>query len=99
MENLLDISKKVLPDFYLVMTRQKSPAVSSKGTIRPWSINYVYLFNTVKLIPILKSYGVKIGTATSLKSFLWVEAEIFPENKNSELTLSTRQIESIKLFE
>ena len=99
MESLLDISTKILPDYYLVMTGPRSPAVSSRGTTRPWLINYIYLFNTGKLIPILQSYGVKIGVATSLKSFLWNEAEVYPENKNSELLLSTKQIEFIKFFE
>lgn len=98
MENLLDISAKILPDYYLVFTGEKSPAISSKGKVRPWLINYIFLFNTGKLIPILQSYGVKIGVDTSLKSFLWNEAEIYPENKNKELSLTPPLLEIIKLF-
>lgn len=98
MENLLDVSTKILPDYYLVFTGAKAAAVSSKGKTRPWVINYIYLFNTVKLVSILKSYGVRIGIATSLRSFLWDDAEIYPEKRNQELQLSNEQFELIELF-
>lgn len=97
-ENLLDITPDYLPDYYLVMTGPSTPAISSRGCTRPWSINSVFLFNSVKLVNILKSFGIKIGIATSVRSYLWDEAEIFPNQRNPELVLSDEQISMLNLF-
>jgi len=98
-EKILDINTKVLPDYYLVMTGPGSPAVTSKGTIRPWLINNVYLFNSKKLVNDLKTSGRKIGIATSVRTYLWDEAEIYPIKRNKELELSIEQTNALKLFQ
>src|SRR5262245_57242332 len=40
-EGLLDITPDFLPDYYLVLTGPRSPAVTSRGRSRPWSIDGV----------------------------------------------------------
>ncbi len=98
MEGLLDISPVSLPDYYLVMTGSKVAAASSKGTVRPWIISYVHLFDAASLVSELKRPGVKIGIATSVCSYLWEAAEIYPAQHNKELLLSDEQKRLLALF-
>lgn len=98
MESLLDISPQYLPDFYLVMAGPKAPAISSRGTTRPWLIDYVFLFDAARLVENLKSRGIKIGIATSITKQLWQEAEIYPTQRNNQLILSEEQKRSLALF-
>ena len=97
-ENLIDIATSNLPDYYLVMTGPPSPAVSSIGKTRPWLITKVFLFNAKDLMKNLLSLNIKVGVATSVRSYLWDKAEIFPAQNNSELVLSSEQKEALKLF-
>jgi hypothetical protein len=97
-ENLIDIATSVLPDYYLVMTGPPSPPVSSIGKTRPWLITKVFLFNAKDLMEDLLSKNIKVGIATSVRSCLWDEAEIFPSQNSSELVLSNEQKEVLKLF-
>lgn len=96
-ENLLDIAPEGFPDYYLVLTGPKSQAISSKGQTRPFLISFAFLFNGTELINILKSRGVKIGIATSVKGVLWDEAEIYP-NHNPKFPLSKESRETLSLF-
>jgi len=98
LEGLLDINPGALPDFYLVMTGPKAAAVSSRGTIRPWVISYVFLFDAVKLVRKLESRGLKIGIATSVKEELWQEAEIYPANRSNQLVITEEQRGLLGLF-
>ena len=97
-EGILDINPKHLPDFYLILAGPKRPVASSKGESRPWTIEYVFLFYSDVLISELKSIGVKIGIATSVRKKLWDESEIFPNQRNNELLLNESQKELLKLF-
>ena len=100
-ENLLDINPDLESalDYYLVLTGPKSSATSSRGTTRPWVITNVYLFESHKLMEVLKRRGVKIGYATSVISKLWDGAEIYPERKNENFpSLSPEQIRLLELF-
>ena len=49
-EGLLDISQGPLPDYYLVLTGPAAPALSSRGTPRPWVIEFTYLFDARELV-------------------------------------------------
>jgi len=98
MDGLLDVSPDSLPDFYLVMTGPKAAAVSSRGAVRPWTMSYVYLFDAVRLVGELKRRGVKIGIATSVRSYLWEMAEIYPVQRNRQLLLSDEQKNLLALF-
>ncbi len=97
-EGLLDINPEALPDFYLVMTGLRAGSAASRGTIRPWLISYVYLFNAAELIEALNRRGVKIGVATSVQRELWEAAEIYPTLRNSQLMLSDEQRSQLTLF-
>ena len=97
-ENVLDITPDALPDYYLVLTGPKSPAVSSKGKVRPWLINSVYLFNAKELVSKLYKRGLKIYEATSVKDVYWGEAEIYPENNNHQYSLNQEQKDLLNLF-
>jgi hypothetical protein len=97
-ENLLDITPNCLPDYYLVITGPKSHDASSKGTTRPWLISNIYLFSSEKLMNELKNRESKLGVATSIISKLWDEAEIYPNQRNSIISLSEEQVQQLKLF-
>ena len=97
-QSLLDITPDCLPDYYLVLTGAKVNAASSKGTVCPWEIYNVYLFDAVELVGKLKERGVKIGIATSVKKESWDTAEIFPVQKNISLVVSDNQKQLLGLF-
>jgi len=98
MEGLLDISQSILPDYYLVLTGPKAPAISSRGTTRPWLISYVYLFEAKALVSQLKLRPVKIGVAASIAKQLWDAAELYPVPRNRLFTLSEEQRTMLALF-
>ena len=98
--NTLDINLNCLsdPDYYIVITGPKTGSGSSRGTTEPFVITKVYLFNSQKLIHELNNCRVKIGTATSVYSKLWEEAEIYPKKSNNIISLSKEQVEQLRLF-
>ena len=98
LEFLLDINPGAVPDFFLVMTGPKSPAQSSRGTMRPWIINHVFLFNGPELMTELKARGVKIGVATSVRKHEWQAAEIYPNMRNMSYRMSDEQMAMIHAF-
>jgi hypothetical protein len=95
---LLDVNPAALPGFYLVMTGPKSGAVSSRGGIRPWTIEAVFLFDAQALFGHLQQRGVKIGIATSVIQEQWRRAEIYPTPRNPALVLSGEQRRLLGLF-
>ncbi len=97
-EGLLDIEPRSLPDFYLVLTGPPSPAVSSKGTPRPWLISSVCLFDAHGLVDELVKAGVKVGIATSVRKRLWDAAELWPNQRNTMLPLTDGQRRMLRLF-
>ncbi|MBL8118961.1 MAG: hypothetical protein JNJ78_15620 [Anaerolineae bacterium] len=97
-ESLLDITPNALPDYYLVLTGPKSGAMSSRGQVRPWTIESVFLFEARPLVDELTSSGIKIGTATSIRKSFWAKAEIYPKPNNTAIVLSKEQHEALQLF-
>ena len=97
-DGLLDIVMKDPPDFYLVLTGPRGQAATSRGTVQPWTVEAVYLFEASATVERLKQFGVRIGTATSVRRVLWDEAEIFPSANNRLLALTQEQIESLRMF-
>lgn len=97
-ESILDITSNSLPDYYLVMTGQKSSATSSRGGIRPWLIEHVYLFDSVSLVSDLSRRNLKIGIATSVRKSYWENAEIYPRQKNHNYIITEEQKEMLQLF-
>lgn len=97
-ESYLDISTTEQPDFYLVMTGPKSTALSSKGAVRPWVIDHVFLFESTQLIQEQKSRGVQIGIASSVRKRQWLAAEIYPKQTNKTLQINSEQREILQAF-
>ena len=98
LEYMLDINPGALPDYFLVMTGPKCQAVSSRGGIRPWLINYVFLFNAAELVTELTARGVKIGVASSVRKHEWQAAEIYPNKRSMVYRLSDEQMATILAF-
>ena len=67
--------------------------MSSKGKTRPFVIKSVFLFDAKKLVDKLTIHKVKIGVATSVRSFMWDEACIFP--KENEILTLTEEMKNI----
>ena len=97
-EALLDVLTSDQPDFYLVMTGPKTNQMSSKGAIRPWVIDHVYLFDAHRLISELKARGVKIGIATSVIKQQWRDAQIYPTQNNKIYRVTSEQRNLLKSF-
>ncbi|GAB7043958.1 MULTISPECIES: hypothetical protein [Catenuloplanes] len=90
-EGLLDVTESDLLDYYLVLAGPPAPATHSRGAIRPWLIASVHLFDARQLLAELRSRGVKIGTASSVRSAQWDAAEIYPRQRQHALTVSPEQ--------
>jgi hypothetical protein len=98
-EGLLDIGTAVSPDYYLVLCGPLSGAVRSAGTVRPWCISAVYLFETERLYTELRARRVKVGIASSVVNAQWAAAEIYPNAANPAIRISPQQAERLRLFD
>jgi len=98
LEYMLDINPDALPDYFLVMTGPKDLSITSRGGIRPWLIDYVFLFNVVELMIELKARGVKIGIATSVRKHEFQAAEIFPNKRSMVYRMTDDQMGKLVAF-
>ena len=98
LEYMLDINPDAHPDFYLVMTGPKAVEPTSKGSIRPWLIDYVFLFNAAELMIELNARDVKIGAATSVRKHVWQGSEIYPNRRSMIYRISDDQMAKILPF-
>jgi hypothetical protein len=97
-EGVLDLHARRAPDFYLALTGPAGPAVSSRGTTRPWVIQFVYVFDARRLLEDLRARGVSIHTGSSVRQALWKAAEVYPESRNAGLVLNQAQRDLLGLF-
>lgn len=97
-EGLLDVVADPRLDYYLVFTGPLAPAEGSHGGTRPLVITATYLFHAQRLVETLHARGVKVGTATSVVSQAWSDAEVFPRQANPALPLSHDQREALATF-
>ena len=97
-QGLLDINPDGLPDYYLVLTGPESKTMTSRGAVRPWIVDAVFLFKADELMPQLKETGVKIGIASSVKKQLWDSAQIYPHQTSNLLLLTEEQRRLLALF-
>jgi hypothetical protein len=97
-DGLLAVSEDPLLDYYLVLTGPLAPPASSRGITRPLLVTFVYLYNSARLLDVLRTRGVKLSVATSVPVRLWEEAEIYPRPNNPELPLTRAQAEALALF-
>jgi hypothetical protein len=98
-EGLLDLTPDALPDHYLVLSGPKAAAASSRGTVLPWLIRSVFLFDARALEAELRQRGVKLGVATSVIGRLWEAAEIYPQQRNNAIIVTAEQREALALFQ
>ena len=94
----MDITPGALPDYYLVLTGPKSSMMTSRGQVRPWMIDNVFLFEAQPLVDELIRSGVKIGVATGVRQHLWAKANIYPAQRNGPLELTEEQRKTLSLF-
>jgi hypothetical protein len=97
-EGLLDSSESPMLDHYLVLAGPPSSAISSKGTVRPWCIEAVFLFDARQLRAEQIARGVRAGVASSVIKQQWAAAEIYPSARNAILPITPRQKEQLKIF-
>ncbi|GIF51089.1 hypothetical protein DFJ67_0312 [Asanoa ferruginea] len=97
-DGLLDLTDTADPRFYLVLAGPAAPAASSRGTVRPWCVEAVYLFDAERLLADLRAAGVKIGTATSVRAHHWAAAEVWPAARCAELAVDEEQIRQLRRF-
>ncbi len=97
-DGLLDVTQSPTLDYYLVLTGPASLAQSSRGTVRPWCIESVYLFGAARLLDELRARGVKTGTASSLRAEQWAAAEIYPHPTNRLVVLTDEHASLLRQF-
>lgn len=97
-EGLLDIEPRFLPDYYLVLTGPYEAAGPSRGSPRPWLITSVFLFDGPRLIDELTKVGIAVGIATSVRKHFWEAAELWPNHRNTLLSLTIEQQDVLRLF-
>ena len=98
-EGILDINPERLPSYYLVLAGPKSSAATSPGTGRPWGIKEAFLFRAAPLVARLLERGVKVGTATSVRTGEWDRARIFPACPGTPLELTEAQQDALRRFD
>jgi len=98
LEYMLDLNPDALPDYFLVMTGPKDLSMTSRGGIRPWLIDFVFLFNAAELMIELNAQGVKIGTATSVQKHEWQNSEIYPNKRSMGYRMSDDQMGQVAAF-
>lgn len=98
LEFMLDINPDALPEYFLVMTGPKAKVLTSKGGIRPWLIDFVFLFNAAELMIELKARGVKIGVATSVRKHEFQAAEIYPNKRHKGFLMTDEQMGKLMAF-
>jgi hypothetical protein len=87
-ENVIDINPSAVADYYLVLAGPKGGAVSSRGRVRPWLIDGIYLFDGPALVADLRTAGRHVGVGTSVSQPRWDAAEIYPRSNCDLLTLA-----------
>ncbi len=97
-EGVLDMSESDELDYYLVLAGPPSAAASSRGAIRPWCIEAVFLFDARQLRAEQIERGAKQGIASSVLKRQWAAAEIYPATGNPLLTVTSGQAALLTLF-
>lgn len=95
---LLDMTESAALDYYLVFTGPKGQLGSSRGTLRPFCIESVYLFKSEDLLAELRRTGAKVGDAEGVRVAQWNAAEIYPRSTNAALVLTDRQKALLAMF-
>lgn len=97
-ESVLDLNPVNPPDYYLVLTGPQDGATSSRGGIRPYAIESVFLFDGKGIVETLKQNGSKVGIASGIRQEYWNAAEVYPHWNNKILPLTSEQNTKLALF-
>ena len=95
-EGLLDLNELAAADYYLVLAGPKSASI--RGGIRPWCFESVHLFESGPLVESIRSRGLRIATAASIRVEQWDDAEIFPVSAHPALVVTEDQAGLLRLF-
>jgi hypothetical protein len=96
-EGMVDIASPG-PDVYLLLTGPRAVAGSSRGQVRPWCVESVYVFDAHALVEAQRARGVKLGTASSVPVALWEQAEVYPRPNNRALSVTADQRRALGLL-
>jgi hypothetical protein len=100
-ESSLDMKSTAPLDYYLVFTGPKPTKeawISTRGTLRPFCIHSVFLFDAHRLRAEIIARGKTPSEATSVLSARWQAAEIYPRSNNPLLVISEAQRRQLELF-
>lgn len=97
-QSLLDTTESMALEYYLILAGPPSPAGSSRGSMRPWCIQSVYLFDARQLRAEQDARGVKRGIASSVTKQQWAAAEIYPAAISPLLPVTPMQAGLLRLF-
>jgi hypothetical protein len=97
-EGLLDTNSDPTLDYYLVLCGPKATTLTSKGGTRPLRVTNVYLLDSAEIRTDQEARGTKSGVASSIRSALWTEAEIYPR-AHPALKLDAEQRRALALFD
>jgi hypothetical protein len=70
-QGLLDATESMALEYYLILAGPPPPAGSSRGSMRPWCIRSVYLFDARQLRAEQDARGAKRGIASSVTKEQW----------------------------
>jgi hypothetical protein len=90
------------PDYYLVLEAKLETQKSSVE--RPFIIKSIYLFNAEELVSELqqrlerKNKTLKLNEATYVQKDLWEAAEIYPNQRNTDLPMTKKRQEFLNYF-
>lgn len=94
----LDIREAALPDTFLVLAGPRRAAQADIAGTRAWHIETVYFFDAVELVARLRARSLTPGTASSVATPFWIDAEIHPQQTNRQFLLSEEQRQALALF-
>lgn len=98
-EGFMNVHSQPAPDFYLVFAGPRQESSTTRALVNPWLITSVHLFESNELLAALHERGVQIGSHTSIINQFWERSEIFPQARNTILTLTDEQRQLLRLFE
>ena len=92
------VTRETIPDYYLVLTGLEHGPISSRLSPRPGLISSVHLFAAADLHASLRLRNLTAGIRTTVTPAKWQAAEVYTEDANAELIVSTEQRRDLRLF-
>lgn len=93
-EGILDMTEAPKLDYYLVLAGPKARTADVK-TARAWGSMRCTSFDSQQLLAPLRSRGVRIGVASSIREPQWLEGEIYLSASNDALSATDQQRQAL----